>query len=203
MGGEKIKPAVFLDRDGTLIEHVHYLRDPADVKLVDGAGEALRLFRAHGLSCVVVTNQSAIGRGMLTEAELVVIHEVMVKQLADEGVTLEGIYHCPQKPRTDGDRLVVDHPDRKPGPGMLIRAAEELGLALSRSFMVGDMLSDVFAGTNAGVRASVLIQGQIDDDEIIEHLAAIDFVADNLRDAAEWICAHATDEDDEQERSAT
>lgn len=202
MGCEKTKPAVFLDRDGTIIEHLHYLRDPADVKLVEGAGEALRMFHQCGMACVVVTNQSAIGRGMLTEAELVVIHGVMVKQLADEGVTLDGIYHCPEKPSTEGDRLAVDHPDRKPGPGMLIRAAEELGLVLSRSFMVGDMLSDVYAGKNAGVRASVLIQGQVDEDEIAQHQAVIDLVAGNLRDAAEWICAQATDEYDEQERSA-
>jgi len=187
------KPAVFLDRDGTLIDHVHYLRDPADVRLVSGAGEALRLFYEHGLACVVVTNQSAIGRGMLTEAELVVIHEVMVKQLADEGVTLDGIYHCPEKPKTEGDRLAVDHPDRKPGPGMLIRAAEELGISLSHSFMVGDMLSDVYAGHNAGVRASVIIQGHVDDAEIAEHQAVIDYAAHDLHDAAKWICAHTSD----------
>jgi len=193
IGRGNIKPAVFLDRDGTIIEHVHYLRDPADVKLVDGAGEALRMFHEHGFVCIVVTNQSAIGRGMLIEAELVVIHEVMVNLLEDEGVSLDGIYHCPEKPRTEGDRLAVDHPDRKPGPGMLIRAADELDISLSESFMVGDMLSDVYAGRNAGVRASVLIKGHVDDDEIAEHRAVIDYAAHDLHDAAKWICAHTAD----------
>ena len=188
-----MRSAVFLDRDGTIIEHVHYLRDPADVKLVHGAGEALRMFQDCGFACVVVTNQSAIGRGMLTEAELVVIHEVMAKQLADEGVTLGGIYHCPEKPKTEGDRLAVDHPDRKPGPGMLIRAAEELGIELSQSFMVGDMLSDVYAGWNAGVRGSVLIGGHVDDGEMEEHKTAIDYLARDLLDAAKWICGRIFD----------
>ena len=188
-----ILPAVFLDRDGTIIEHVHYLRDPAEVKLVRGAGEALRMFQDCGLACVVVTNQSAIGRGMLTEAELVVIHEVMVKQLADEGVRLAGIYHCPEKPGREGDRLAVEHPDRKPGPGMLIRAADELGIELSHSFMVGDMLSDVYAGRNAGVRGSVLIRGQVDDGEMEKHKTAIDYLARDLLDAAKWICGRIFD----------
>lgn len=149
--------AVFLDRDGTLIEHVHYLSDPRDVRLLPGAAEALRRFRGAGFACVVVTNQSAIGRGMLTEARLREIHDEMSRQLAAEGVAVDAIYFCPEVPAGD-DRAAVEHGDRKPGPGMLIRAAGEMGLDLASSWMVGDMISDVLAGINAGCRGSILVR---------------------------------------------
>jgi len=152
----RLRPAVFLDRDGTIIEHVHHLTDPADVRLVPGAAEAIVALRLAGYACVVVTNQSVIGRGMLTEEGLRRVHDEMCRQLAERGAVLDGIYHCPIVPRTD-DPTVVEHPDRKPGPGMLLRAARELGIDLSRSWMVGDSVSDILAGRNAGCRGTVLI----------------------------------------------
>lgn len=115
------RPAVFLDRDGTLIEHVHYLCDPALVRLLPGVAEALKWLRRAGFALVLVTNQSAIGRGMLTEDRLEEIHTEMRRQLAACGATVDGIYHCPVAPGTD-DRSVVEHPDRKPGPGMLLHS---------------------------------------------------------------------------------
>jgi len=182
------RPAVFLDRDGTIIEHVHYLRDPTDVRLVPGCGEALRLLRDCGFACVVVTNQSAIGRGMLTEDELHTIHEVMRRQLAAESAEIDGLYYCPVAPKAHGDQVAIEHADRKPGPGMLRRAADELGLDLARSFMVGDMISDVYAGRNAGCRASILIQNERAED-LGAHRDAIAFLARDVRDAAAWIRA--------------
>ena len=115
------RPAVYLDRDGTVIEHVSYLCDPAHVRLLPGSADALRRLRRAGFALVVVTNQSAIGRGMLTEDRLAQIHTEMNRQLAACGVTLDAIYHCPAVPAGD-DRMAVEHPDRKPGPGMLFRA---------------------------------------------------------------------------------
>ena len=152
-------PAVFLDRDGTLIEHVHYLSDPAAVRLLPGAAEALKKLRRAGFAVVLVTNQSAIGRGMLTEDRLDEIHTEMRRQLAACGATIDGIYYCPVVPTSD-DRSVVEHPDRKPGPGMLLRAAVDLKLDLAASWMVGDLISDVFAGLNAGCRSILLESGQ-------------------------------------------
>ena len=114
------RPAVFLDRDGTLIEHVHYLSDPAKVRLLPGAVEALRGLRDAGYALVLVTNQSAIGRGMLTVETLAEIHAVMERQLAAHDVALDAIYFCPEAPSRDGDRTAIDHPDRKPAPGMLL-----------------------------------------------------------------------------------
>jgi mannose-1-phosphate guanylyltransferase len=151
------RPAVFLDRDGTLIEHVHYLCHPDEVQLVPGAAESIQRSRDAGYACVVVTNQSAVGSGKITEDDLHEIHEVMCAQLAAKGAALDAIYHCPQTP-IGSDRTVVEFEDRKPGPGMLRRAARELSLNLADSWMVGDMISDTLAGANAGCRGSILIE---------------------------------------------
>jgi D,D-heptose 1,7-bisphosphate phosphatase len=151
------RPAVFLDRDGTIIEHVHYLADPDDVRLIPGAAEAIEQLRKVGFACVVVTNQSAIGRGMITLAQLDLIHDEMNRQLAEAGTAVDAIEFCPEAPSGD-DRTVIDHPDRKPAPGMLFRAAETMGLDLDASWMVGDLISDVLAGLNAGCQGNVLVK---------------------------------------------
>ena len=180
------RAAVFLDRDGTLIEQVHYLSDPARVRLLPATAPALRRLRAAGYACVVVTNQSAIGRGMLTEAVLQQIHDEMNRQLSAEGVAVDAIYHCPEAPAGD-DRTAIEHGDRKPAPGMLIRAAEELDLDLGSSWMVGDMISDLLAGINARCRGSILVRT---GKGLSESEAALDIayeVADDLADAADTI----------------
>lgn len=150
-------PAVFLDRDGTVIEHVHYLADPAEVRLIPGAAESLRRLREAGYALVIVTNQSAIGRGMITVEQLGRVNDEMVRQLADRGVTLDGIYYCPEAPTVD-DPSTITHHDRKPGPGMLLRASSELGLDPASSWMIGDMISDVLAGINAGCKGSLMVR---------------------------------------------
>lgn len=151
-----MKPAVFLDRDGTIIEQVDYLSRPDQVRLIPGAAEAIRSLRLVGFSCVLITNQSAIGRGLLTPEGLEDIHREMHRQLAQEGAELDGVYFCPHAP-TVSDRTTIEHPDRKPGPGMILRAARELDLDVSRSWMVGDMLSDLLAGANAGCQGTILV----------------------------------------------
>jgi D,D-heptose 1,7-bisphosphate phosphatase len=150
------RPAVFLDRDGTLIENVPYLCDPTLVRLLPGAADAIKQLHRAGFAVVLVTNQSAIGRGMLTEDRLEEIHTEMRRQLAACGAVLDGIYYCPVAPAGD-DRSLIEHHDRKPGPGMLLRAVDDLELDLAKSWMVGDMISDVWAGLNAGCR-SILLQ---------------------------------------------
>ena len=151
------KPAVFLDRDGTIIESVHYLSDPLDVRLIPGAASAIQRLREAGFVCVVVTNQSAIGRGMITEDQLHLIHDEMNRQLAAEGAEVDAIYFCPEAP-SSRDRTRIEHSDRKPGPGMLYRGASDLSLDLDSSWMVGDMISDVLAGIHAGCRGSILVK---------------------------------------------
>lgn len=183
--------AVFLDRDGTLIEHVHYLSDPAQVRLVAGCGRALRDLRDAGFAIVVVTNQAAIGKGLLDAGTLGRIHERMFELLENEGVTIDALYWCPEA-GASRDRSVVEHPDRKPGPGLLLRGADELGLALERSYMVGDMLSDVLAGDNAGCRASLLVDGGAGVEAHEEDLARRFPSVPGLGAAAAWILDDAS-----------
>lgn len=152
-----MRPAAFLDRDGTIIRQVHHLTDPAEVELLPGASSALRELRRAGFACVVVSNQSAVGRGVLTLDGLAAVHDEFRRQLAAEGAEIDGWYFCPEIPRTS-DRSAVDHPERKPAPGMLLRAARELTLDIGSSWMVGDMVSDILAGRNAGCRGSILVR---------------------------------------------
>jgi D-glycero-D-manno-heptose 1,7-bisphosphate phosphatase len=182
-----LTPAVFLDRDGTIIEQVHHLRHPGDVRVIAGAGEALGRLQSNGYAAVVVSNQSVIGRGMLTEAGLAEVHAEMCRQLSEHGVALDGCYYCPIAPMGT-DRRSIEHVDRKPGPGMLLRAAREHRLDLSRSWMVGDTISDLLAGRNAGCMATILVKTGYGA-ECPHSDPAIDFVVDDLAAAAEVIVA--------------
>jgi D,D-heptose 1,7-bisphosphate phosphatase len=132
------RPAVFLDRDGTIVHDVHYLSSPEQLQLITGAAEAMARLMEAGLPLIVVTNQSGIGRGLFTEADFTVITARLDAMLLEQGVTLTATYHCP------------DHPDapresscRKPGDSMHQRAALEHGLDLKQSFYIGDKWLDV------------------------------------------------------------
>lgn len=188
-----LKPAVYLDRDGTIIREVHYIARPEQVEILSGAAEAISLLRAAGFLCVVVSNQSGVGRGKLTEEDMRAVQAEVDRQLGLRGAALDGAYFCTvaPAPETDGAtdrRSRVDHPDRKPGPGMLLRAAKELNIDLRRSWMVGDMLSDVLAGKNAGVFGTIHVRtGHGATQPEASKLA--DHVADNVMGAAEWILA--------------
>jgi len=179
------RPAVFLDRDGTLIEHVPYLSDAAMVSLLPGAAEALKRLRRAGFARVLVTNQSAIGRGMLALNQLDEIHTELNRQLALQGATIDGIYYCPDAPKNN-DRTVVENPDRKPGPGMLLRAAADLNLNLGASWMVGDLISDVLAGLNAGCKSILVQSGQTSQTEA-DTVAGLAPIAPDLAAAVDLI----------------
>lgn len=174
------RPAVFLDRDGTLIESVHYLSRPDQVRLLPGAAEAVRAIRAAGYLCIVVTNQAAIAKGLLTHEGLVEVQRELERLLAAEGAALDGWYYSPHAMQGTC-RETVEHPDRKPGPGLLLRAARELDVALAESWMVGDAVSDTLAGRNAGCHATVLVRSGLARDEIESH-PSVDHVLDSLAD---------------------
>lgn len=180
------RPAVFLDRDGTLIEERCYLTRPEQVRLLPGAAKAVRRLRGAGLACVVVTNQSAIGRGLMTEDDLGRVHVELLRQLGATGTWLDGLYHCPLAPR-GSDKTLIEHPDRKPGPGMLLRAAAELRLDLARSWIVGDSLSDLLAGRNAGCRGAILVRTGHPLDARVGLPGPECRVAADLAEAARWI----------------
>jgi D-glycero-D-manno-heptose 1,7-bisphosphate phosphatase len=177
---------VFLDRDDTLIANVPYLSDPAGVRLLPGASRALGALRRAGFVLVLITNQSAVGRGLITEHRLEEIHDELGRLLAEQGAALDAIYYCPDVPVGD-DRTVVENPNRKPGPGMLHRATADLDLDLEASWMVGDLISDVLAGLNAGCR-SILVGASATLSELPSG-AALDrvFTAPDFAAAAELI----------------
>jgi len=179
-----MRPAVFLDRDGTLIELVHHLTDPGDVALIPGAGEAVQQLREAGFPVILVTNQSVIGRGKLTEAGLEKVHAEMRRQLALQAADVDAIYFCPLKP-LQKDPTVIEDPMRKPGPGMLLEAAREHGLDLPRSWMVGDTVSDMAAGRNAGCRTLLVRTGY--GDRVDATPAYVDHEAPTLAGAAKLI----------------
>lgn len=147
------RPAVFVDRDGTLIHDRHYLADPAGVELLPGAAEGVARLNAAGFAVVLVTNQSGIGRGLFSEDDYAAVHARLVAELARAGARLDGAYHCP-----DADDSADPDAERKPGAGMFRRAAAELGLDLARSWLVGDRVRDVSPAARLGARA-ILVRG--------------------------------------------
>ncbi len=147
-----LRPAVFLDRDGVIIENrSDYVRSWDDVAFYEQALEALRLMRALPCAIVIVTNQSAVGRGIISLAQAEAINRQVVEHIRSQGGRVDAAYLCPHAPGTGS-------PCRKPQPGMLLQAARDLNLDLSRSWMVGDALTDVQAGQAAGVAQSVLVR---------------------------------------------
>ena len=142
--------AILLDRDGTLVHAVHYASRPEHLRLYDGIGVQLALLQRKGFRLVVVTNQSGIARGYFTEDDLSRMHDYLRAMLTPFEVTLDAIYHCPHHPDGIIDALAIRCDCRKPRPGMLLRAAQDLSLDLTTSWFVGDILDDVEAGNRAG-----------------------------------------------------
>ena len=146
------KPAVFLDRDHTVIEDPGYLSNAGAVKLLPGVEHAIRSLAQAGYKIVVVTNQSGVARGMLSEETLDVIHAEMRRQLAAGGAHVDAVYHCPYHPDGNVEQYAIESDMRKPRPGMLLKAAEDMDIDLAESWMVGDSARDVEAGQRAGCR---------------------------------------------------
>lgn len=180
-----MKPAVFLDRDGTLNEEVGYLAHPADLRLIEGAAGAVAKLNAKGIPVVVVTNQSGIGRGYYGWDEFQAVMDRLNELLALEGAHVDAVYAAPHHELGQGEFAQADHPDRKPNPGMLQRAASEHRLDLTRSWMVGDKAIDVEAGRRAGCRTCLVRTGYGSG----ELEAGADLVTSDLADAVQRILA--------------
>lgn len=150
--------AVFLDRDGVILDLVHHLRRVEDMKLAPGMAEAIRELNRRAISVIVATNQSAVARGLISEAELGQLHREMVKKLAAAGAKLDAIYYCPHHPKVGIPPYKISCYCRKPAPGMIIRAARENDLDLDRSVLIGDTLSDIEAAARAGVKRTILVR---------------------------------------------
>jgi len=154
------RPAVLLDRDGTLTAEADWVRTVGDLVLLPFAAEAVAVLSGAGFAVVLVTNQSAVARGLVSEEELAAIHEHMTRDLASGGGRIDGIYYCPHHP-TEGREPYRRACDcRKPGPGMLLAAAADLGLDLGRSWVVGDAGRDLEAGAAVGARGILVATGK-------------------------------------------
>lgn len=174
------KPAVFLDRDGTLMEDTGYVSDPAHVRLFDGVRESLDALKARGFLTVIVTNQSGIGRGYFTHADYEAVQARFLELLGPGRI--DATYYCAEHPDTASDR-------RKPGPGMLLEAARDLGIDLRRSWIVGDRAGDLEAGRRAAVRSIIVLTGE---GLGADHAGAA-FVAKDFSAAAAYILSQTID----------
>jgi D-glycero-D-manno-heptose 1,7-bisphosphate phosphatase len=150
---------VFLDKDGTLIENVPYNVDPERMRLTAGAAAGLRKLHEAGFVLAVVSNQSGVARGYFVEEALAAVEARLRSLLGEEGVPLAGFFYCPHHPEGVVPALAVTCACRKPAPGLVLRAARELGAELGRSWLVGDILDDVEAGRRAGCRTVLLDNG--------------------------------------------
>ncbi len=177
--------AVFFDRDGTLIEDPGYLSHADQVKLLDGVAEALKELSLLGYKTVVVTNQSGVARGIVSEEMLGRVHERLQELLALKGAALDGIYYCPYHPEGVVPKYRRDSNWRKPEPGMLLAAAEEMDLDLTQSWMIGDSGRDIEAGRRAGCR-TILVRPDSTGHEASDD-GKPDYVAVNIREAANMI----------------
>jgi D-glycero-D-manno-heptose 1,7-bisphosphate phosphatase len=151
------RPGVFLDRDGTLIDELGYLGDPAGVRLYPGAARAVRALNAAGLPVVLVTNQSGVARGMFAEADVHAVHARLAELLRAEGARLDLVLFCPHHPREGLSPYRVPCECRKPAPGMYLAGARALGLDLAHSAVVGDSERDLEAGRRAGIGQLILV----------------------------------------------
>jgi D-glycero-D-manno-heptose 1,7-bisphosphate phosphatase len=177
-----VSRAIFLDRDGTLIVDKDYLRDPAQVDIFPGVAVALKKLVEAGFQLFMVSNQSGVGRGYFTMAEVEKVNARVLGGFASYGVTFRKIYIAPEAP---------DQPSRgrKPSPQFLFDARDEFGMDLASSYMIGDKLIDLECGWNAGVRASILVRTGYGSETERKHASQLAraVVVDDLSSAADWI----------------
>ncbi len=182
-------PALFLDRDGTINEEVDFLTNPDHIHLLAGAAGALREAQAAGYKIFIITNQSGIARGLLTEGRLGEIHNALIAQLKTEQVTVDGIYYCPHHPDYGEPPYRRECGCRKPKTGMIEEAAKDFDLDLGRSYIIGDRMIDVQTGNAAGIPAILVLTGYGRDEVEMcrKHGAVMAYVAEDLADAVRYI----------------
>jgi D-glycero-D-manno-heptose 1,7-bisphosphate phosphatase len=149
--GGAVRPALFLDRDGVVVEEVGYLHRIEDLRLISGAAALIHACNTSRIPVILVTNQSGIGRGYYGWAEFAALQDALLAQLTADGAHFDMVLACAYHPAAKPPYAVAGHDWRKPGPGMLCAAANALGLDLARSWIVGDTASDIAAGRNAGL----------------------------------------------------
>ena len=182
--------AIFLDRDGTLNEEDGYISSPERFRLYSFAAEAVRLINQSDWKAIVLTNQSGVARGYFTETTLIEIHERMEESLRLQGARIDAIYYCAHHPDYGSPPYRLDCDCRKPRPGLVVKAARDLNLDLSRSYVIGDRYRDVEAGHAAGARGVMVLTGlgreEYENDQLYWPRHP-DHVAEDLLEAVKWI----------------
>lgn len=184
------RPAVFLDRDGTINEQMGYINHICRFQLLPGAAEAIRRLNDAQIPVVVVSNQSGLARGYFPEELLLAVHQKMARLLAEKGAHVDGIYYCPHHPEARKKEFRQSCTCRKPQPGLILQAAEEMNLAPERSFMVGDRWSDIKTAANCGARSILVRTGYGRGDELYigpQQIIQPEYKAEDLGEAVEWI----------------
>jgi len=186
------RPAAFIDRDGTLTEEVGYVNHPKRLQLLPRSAEAIRHLNAAGIAAVVVTNQAGVARGYFSEDVLQATNAALVKQLKRAGASLDGVYVCPHHPTEGQPPFRAQCECRKPKPGLMLRAATELGLDLAASTVIGDRPSDLATAQAVGAKGVLVLTGYgLGEWEYRRETFTVmpDHVAADLFDAVEWILA--------------
>jgi len=185
--------AVFLDRDGVIIEDVRLLTGPVQIRILGGVPQALRSLKEAGFNLIVISNQTVVARGLVTEQEVCAINAKMECLLEQAGGPhLDGFYFCPHHPNATLPAYRIACECRKPRPGLLLRAAREHNLNLGASFVVGDRITDIIAGSRAGCQTVLVQTGRhqeppIETVEPLDESVQPDHVCADLKAAAEWI----------------
>ncbi len=184
------RPAVFLDRDGTINEQMGYINHTCRFHLLPRAAEAIKRLNDAGIPVVVISNQSGLARGYFPEELLLAVHEKMSRLLAEHEAHVDGIYYCPHHPEAKKEEFREACSCRKPKPGLILQAAEEMDLAPEQSFVVGDRWSDIKTAANCGAK-SILVRtgyGRGDEQYIGPHQEIQpDYKAEDLLEAVQWI----------------
>lgn len=181
------RPAVFIDRDGTLAEEVDHLCRPEDTLLTPGVGQAIANLNDRGIPVLVITNQAGIGKGKFGWDDYQSVMGRLDELLHLDNAHIDGAYHCPFHPEARDDYRHPNHPDRKPNPGMLLRAAEEHEIDLARSWMIGDKTIDLEAGRNAGCKVALVRTGYgVVADESMADLVAVNLAEAITKILEEW-----------------
>lgn len=187
---QPVRPAVFLDRDGTINEQMGYINHLSRFQMLPGAARAIARLNEAGFAVVVVSNQSGLARGYFPDELLTAVHKKMRAELAEKGGHVDGLYFCPHHPEAKRAEFRVACDCRKPKPGLVLQAATEMNLDLSRSFMVGDRWSDLKCGVQAGVTPLLVLTGYgRGDAQYIGPQQEIQpaFVGEDLSAVVDWI----------------
>jgi D-glycero-D-manno-heptose 1,7-bisphosphate phosphatase len=187
------RPAIFIDRDGTLSEEVGYVNHPSRLRVFPYSARAIKLLNENGWLAIVITNQAGVARGYFSEEMVVTVHDLLKKQLAAEGATLDAVYYCAHHPSVGEPPYRLDCVCRKPKPGLINTAVLDFAVDLSHSWMIGDRYSDIELAHNAGVRSAFVLSGygrgewEQQRDNWLYHP---DLIAENLLQAIQQIVGH-------------